>query len=58
MPNLARNTFVMIRILQFLSIILIGIGAGTFAQGQNLDADRVPPQSREQVQLSFSPLVK
>lgn len=46
----------MIRVLQFLSIILIGIGASTFAQGQG--TERSVPHSREQVQLSYSPLVK
>jgi serine protease Do len=42
----------MIKLLQLVSIILIGIGATAFAQ------DRAVPQSREQVTLSYSPLVK
>jgi len=40
------------RLLQFFSIILVGIGATAFAQARDI------PNSREQVMLSFSPLVK
>ena len=43
---------VMVRVLQILSIVMIGIGATAFAQGRDV------PNSREQVMLSFSPLVK
>lgn len=40
------------RFLQVLGILMIGIGASAFAQGRDV------PSSREQVMLSFSPLVK
>lgn len=41
-----------IRILQIVAVMMIGIGATAFAQGRDV------PSSREQVMLSFSPLVK
>lgn len=39
-------------VLQIIALILIVIGAGAFAQ------DRTPPQNREQVMLSYAPLVE
>ena len=41
-----------IRVLQIVAFIMIGIGATAFAQGRDV------PSSREQVMLSYSPLVK
>lgn len=41
-----------IRLIQLLALIMIIIGATTFAEGREV------PSSREQVMLSFSPLVK
>ena len=41
-----------IRIIQFIAMIMIGIGATAFAQPRDV------PSSREQVMLSYSPLVK
>ena len=41
-----------IRVIQLVAFIMIIIGATAFAQGRDV------PSSREQVMLSFSPLVK
>jgi len=46
-----------IRVLKILAIILIIIGAGTFAPDAYTQSRQVP-NSREQVTLSYSPLVK
>lgn len=40
------------KILQILAVLMIGVGATAFAQGRDV------PSSREQVMLSYSPLVK
>lgn len=42
----------MIRFLQFIAVVMIAVGATAFAQARDI------PSSREQVMLSFSPLVK